>query len=301
MTIPRNQADLEALIRDGIEESASLEYKSGQALGRGEKEKQELTKDVSAFANAGGGVLIYGIAEAGGRDTPAKPEKIYPVDSSKFSKEWLDQMIGQIRPPVPGLEILSIYVGPLATDHAYVVIVPQGSTAHQALDHRYYRRRNFQSTSMEDYEIRDVMGRTIYPTLDASFQVKLDSFNDYEGRLAIRLQNVGTVMARHYSVELQLPLDDHNGRTLEPENAIIHGFDGEELSYISIRYTNDGGTPLFPGDEKVFKQALGHEDHGLEWEHLAPSIRTAKIIVYADNMPRLELVKDFRAAYSDWV
>jgi len=53
---------LDGLIAGKVEESSSLEYKAAAALDRGDDRKKiELTKDVSAFANAGGGVLIYGI------------------------------------------------------------------------------------------------------------------------------------------------------------------------------------------------------------------------------------------------
>ena len=46
---------------------------------------------------------------------------------------------------------------------AYVVqIAPATSRApHQANDHRYYKRFNFESTPMEDYEVRDLMRRSL--------------------------------------------------------------------------------------------------------------------------------------------
>ena len=54
---------IQQLIRDSVEESLSIEYKSAGALGKSDTKKTEITKDVSAFANSTGGVLIYGIAE----------------------------------------------------------------------------------------------------------------------------------------------------------------------------------------------------------------------------------------------
>ena len=46
---------------------------------------------------------------------------------------------------------------------AYVVqIAPATSRApHQANDYRYYKRLNFESTPMEDYEVRDLMRRSL--------------------------------------------------------------------------------------------------------------------------------------------
>jgi hypothetical protein len=46
---------------------------------------------------------------------------------------------------------------------AYVVQIAQASSRapHQANDYRYYKRFNFESTPMEDYEVRDLMRRSI--------------------------------------------------------------------------------------------------------------------------------------------
>jgi hypothetical protein len=46
---------------------------------------------------------------------------------------------------------------------AYVLEISQATSRapHQAFDHRYYKRFNFESTPMEDYEVRDLMRRSI--------------------------------------------------------------------------------------------------------------------------------------------
>jgi len=78
-----------------------------------------------------------------------------------------------IQPKIPGVIIhpVPLSIGP---DHvAYVVEVPQGATAHQASDRRYYRRHNFKSEPMEDYEIRDVMDRDQHPQIDVDIALEL--------------------------------------------------------------------------------------------------------------------------------
>ncbi len=57
------EADLTRLISQQEEESLTLEYKRSDSLGREDREKNEMAKDVSAHANSDGGVLIYGIEE----------------------------------------------------------------------------------------------------------------------------------------------------------------------------------------------------------------------------------------------
>jgi hypothetical protein len=50
-----------------------------------------------------------------------------------------------------------------ANQVAYAVDVPQATSRapHQSKDHRYYKRSNFESKPMEDYEVRDAMRRSI--------------------------------------------------------------------------------------------------------------------------------------------
>ena len=56
---------LDQMIADKVEESLAVEYKRADALAKTDGKKADITKDVSAFANSSGGVLIYGIAEPG--------------------------------------------------------------------------------------------------------------------------------------------------------------------------------------------------------------------------------------------
>ena len=49
---------------------------------------------------------------------------------------------------------------------AYVVNIPQSTTAHQASDRRYYKRQNFKAEPMDDYEVRGTLNRAKNPILD---------------------------------------------------------------------------------------------------------------------------------------
>src|ERR1700737_1851769 len=161
-----NLERIEQLIRDNVEESLSLEYKGAGALGKSDTKKAEIVRDISAFANSSGGVLIYGVAEFQQRENRHRPEKIDPVNREEYSKEWIEQIIQSIQPRIDG-----IVIEPVNIDNAsvcYVVTIPQSHTAHQARDHVYYRRHNFNVLPMEDYELRDVMNRRKRPKVRAS-------------------------------------------------------------------------------------------------------------------------------------
>lgn len=156
-----DESDLLALIRDEVQESLSLDYKRSAGLGKNDKERNDLSKDVSAFANSEGGMLIYGIQE--NCHVPTAID--VGVDRTQLTKEWLESVIKtNIHPTVDRLLIRQISLpskGPNAV--AYVLEIGQATSRapHQAFDHRYYKRFNFESTPMEDYEVRDLMRRSI--------------------------------------------------------------------------------------------------------------------------------------------
>jgi Schlafen, AlbA_2 len=151
--------DLQRLVDDEIQESLTLDYKASPALARDDKQRDELCKDVSAFANSAGGQIIYGIEEK-----DSKPIKV--DDGSDLSREWIERVIdSRVQPRLDGLVITPVPVG--SGRHAYVLTIPQasGRAPHQAPDKKYYKRQNFQSVPMEDYEIRDALRRATTPEL----------------------------------------------------------------------------------------------------------------------------------------
>jgi hypothetical protein len=151
--------DLQRLVDEEIQESLTLDYKASPALARADKPRDEMCKDVSAFANSAGGQIIYGIVEK-----DRKPVKV--DDGSDLSREWIEQVINSnVQPRLDGLVITPVPVG--SGRHAYVLTIPQasGRAPHQAPDKKYYKRQNFQSVPMEDYEIRDALRRATTPEL----------------------------------------------------------------------------------------------------------------------------------------
>src|SRR5690606_2763486 len=124
------------------------------------------------FANSAGGVIIYGITEFNDPKRKYLPEKISPINRNEFPKEWLEQVINSnIFPKVNGIKIHPIAIGGSEGSNViYVVEIPQSDTAHQAKDKRYYRRYNFESVAMDDYEIKDIINRTNKTDIKIAFE-----------------------------------------------------------------------------------------------------------------------------------
>ena len=162
------EQDLLDLIEVRVQESVELDYKQCDALQKSDGKKNEISKDVSAFANSAGGIIVYGMKEDG--HIPTDIDCGY--DPNDVSKEWLEQVINsRIQRRIDGIRVNQVVLATVAPGKvAYVVVVPQSNRApHQAADKRFYKRFNFESVPMEEYEIRDVAARSSTPDLDIDF------------------------------------------------------------------------------------------------------------------------------------
>ena len=166
------EKDLLRLIDDEVQESINLDYKRSAALAKSSKEKDDIGKDVSAFANSAGGTLVYGVME-NNKFPPIPTGLDEGCDPNVITREWLDQIISAVQPHIEGVRIKQI---PLSDTRmgkvAYVVYVPQSARSpHQAPDYRYYKRYEYRSVPMEDYEVRDVGRRFETPDLWIGFDL----------------------------------------------------------------------------------------------------------------------------------
>ncbi len=105
------KADIDALVADAVQEGRTLDYKA-QLPGNRDEDKREFLADVSSFANAAGGDIVFGVAEqkdADGRNTGV------PTDAHGLScnpdQECLrmESLIRDgIQPRLPGVQVTAI-------------------------------------------------------------------------------------------------------------------------------------------------------------------------------------------------
>jgi hypothetical protein len=152
--------DIESLVTNSIREGKTIEYKQ-ELIGGKDAEKKEFLADVSSFANASGGDIIFGVAES--RDADGKPtgipEAITPLPGLNADKEILrlEQMIrGNIDPKIPGLASRAIdghQDGPLI-----LIRIPQSWSAPHMITFnaspRFYTRRSNGKSPLDLPEIR---------------------------------------------------------------------------------------------------------------------------------------------------
>src|SRR5262245_35068467 len=191
--------------------------------------------------------FIYGIAKPGGL-----PQALDGLNPATISKEWLEQVIhGRIQPR------LEVHINPISlrTQHpsrvAYVVTIAQGRTAHQASDHKYYKRHNFHSVPMEDHEIRDMMARSRHPIIEPVFTFRENSKKELE--LGIVLRNIGTMRARDIKIVVALPQGMFSSQYSQFAVGTTH-IDGKNYSSYSFQKSD---AVIFPDDEAPLTDTIG--------------------------------------------
>lgn len=267
---------LNSLIENKVEENLNLDYKAAPSLDKQNNKTTEISKDVSALANSDGGILIYGIKE----DNVNKhlPERIDPINRKDFTKEWLEQIIqDKIRPRISDFKIHPIEIN--NDQVVYIVEVEKSNTAHQAFDKKYYKRFNFQSTAMYDYEIRDILNRTKNPEIELDFKLK-----NSHSTLIVYAVNVGRVLAKYLNVDFKIPKQIIKGNEYSPlkqifmetynlDNTIRDILDVEfkGLMQVSEKYGPSRYEPILPNRRlKLIEIDLGNypfdNENYLEWE-----------------------------------
>lgn len=145
-----NLESINNLINEKIKESLNLDYKRELD----EHNNNEIAKDISAFANASGGKIIYGISEKDGL-----PSSINWIESKGVKEKIEDIILNHIQPELKGYEIYSIENPDNHSQAIFIVEIPESSDAPHMANHRYYIRRNFKSEYMEDSEVKNAIFR----------------------------------------------------------------------------------------------------------------------------------------------
>jgi Putative DNA-binding domain len=155
----------------------------------------ELAKQLSAFANTGGGKIIYGIRDDGTTDGG-----VSTAIKKGGTKEWLErQLPGLTEYEIVGANVFE--VGPsnsqsqiLTGKALYIVDVPDSDRApHQSRrDWKYYIRLGSQSQPAPHKLIEDIRNRQKYPRLDCEialerFDTERSPHNTYEVKLRLRI------------------------------------------------------------------------------------------------------------------
>ena len=257
------EEDIQKYIDDEIDEHQTLEFKSAGAFIKSppdirKKKIDEITKDVSAMANADGGILIYGIHEHQDPKRKSTAGYIDWIDRSEFSPEWLQQIINQIRPELK-VKIHVVKNGSDPNKVVYVVDIPKATTAHQSNHHVYYKRVNTCTNKMEHYEIEDVMNRSQGIDIDIYFY--FEPFDNYY-RLISVIENTGSVLINRLKIRTYFP------KLIEirkySNSGLLNDFPSPFTDMnVYVMKVKNAGEAIFPEDQTVIRNGLNFSPNDL--------------------------------------
>lgn len=178
----RNWADVERLVSSGEPETVVLEFKGSLT-----DDVHEIRRDACAMANAGGGVIVYGI-----QDAEDRAAGFAPIDSKRVSDRLRETLAKKVEPP------LRYETVPLCaldeTGREVVVLRVQGHGQIHAVEIspgrlEFWQRRDTSKREMNYGQIKRGLGFDYQDSNDGFFQQQIDALAAWELRsLATRIK-----------------------------------------------------------------------------------------------------------------
>lgn len=242
-----NENVIIALIRDGVKESIALDYKRCDSLANTDGKKKEISKDISAFANSAGGTVVYGIIE--NNHLPGEIDIGY--DPNEISREWLEQVINsRIQRRIDGIRINQIELsGDKLGKVIYAVYIPQSNRApHMADNNRFYKRFNFQSVPMEEYEVRDVSRRFEMPDLKIQFSLEENTLLFENGKDCSKPISLYCIISNESSMPAEYVVIDIiiDNRLISTSTEFTKS-DNISYTHLSMNWSIPGKMPIWEG------------------------------------------------------
>jgi len=150
-----DELNLRSFLEAGIEEGLYLDYKQNISIAK-PSEKREFLKDLTAFANAHGGMILIGAKQPS--PTQSVDEQLIDVPDAEKLAQALERLASSsVDPRIPGLRIRTI---PYAKSGSCIgVYVPPSLSRPHMVQHEghraFYIRHSESSFPMSTHEIRE--------------------------------------------------------------------------------------------------------------------------------------------------
>jgi hypothetical protein len=167
MTLPNDllavtQAHIEQLVTDQTREGPHLDFKRDLPTAWNEAAKHEFLADATAFANSGGGDLIFGIDEDGQAQASAVIPQVIP-NADQETRRLQDFLLNLAEPRLPGVKVHAVQVSIAGAD-GYVVVVriPQSWAGPHRVrtNQHFFVREGLRKRQLDIPEIRSLFLRT---------------------------------------------------------------------------------------------------------------------------------------------
>jgi hypothetical protein len=242
-------SDVLLLIENETEESIHLDFKEANALDKSDGKKKDISKDVTSFANSDGGIIIYGIKEQN-----HKAHSLSYIDGNTYTKEWLEQLINStIQRRIPDIAIFPIRHDNKIEQTIYLVKIPKSLDApHLSKDKRFYKRFNFESVPMEEYEIRQLYGRKLKSKLVlGGWSIgRTDKDDEDDEKMTFKFEvsviNDGDVMEKDYKVNVYF--NNFNKHLNISWNTNTPNYDYTWFEQGRVKVSSHSPAPVYPNE-----------------------------------------------------
>jgi Putative DNA-binding domain len=287
---------------------------------------RELSKQISAFANSGGGVIVFGIENPkSGQPLKVDTEGGVSLNLQKGTREWLEDVIPNLVDfPISKVNVYELTAkeneaSQIKPDKAIIIVdIPSSEQApHQASDNLYYARVGGKSRPINHRFVMDIIGRAKHPKLimDVSlFRAGESKTYRYGGSKKLEIEcyckNNGSIYANYVNGWIYIPLSiinrNRNKKVIDEKEYSSFYFENIHKDIVGAQKTyreiNLGGQKMpMSGEEPLYVtrfdpvlprlrfQAVSEELKFKEIEDLEDLLEE-KISwsIYADNAPEVK-------------
>ncbi|WP_336882848.1 ATP-binding protein [Rhodococcus globerulus] len=134
------EASVRSWVKGLSEESGLLEFKAAAAFGANRRDRkpngwtqmQERAKDVAAFANSRGGLIVLGVNDVAASSSDSEEGRLQPLDPDRIDAaiEQYRKDVSAYAQPIP---LFGLFTVPAANGGLYVVVVvpPSAQAPHR--------------------------------------------------------------------------------------------------------------------------------------------------------------------------
>ena len=195
------EVDFRRLVAEGCEEDLYLEFKQKEDRSNGkltDGDKRTFSRALSGFANADGGVLVFGVAtkKVEGIDRATRLKPINAPD--EFRSRLLDSIPSATQPVVAGVRAATV-CAESGAGYVKCYIPSSDQPPHRSMraEREYWRRVTAGFVRMEHYELADAIGRRLRPVLRLYLELKPSEEDPGCDELHFEFLNEGRGVARH--------------------------------------------------------------------------------------------------------
>lgn len=204
-----NLAMIDEFIARQQEEHLHLDFKQAESSMTKPDDKKNLAKALSGFANADGGVIVWGVDASPNTDGIDCAHTKNPIKQLSQFVSRLSELTGAaVNPLVDGVVHKRLDSGN-GSGFAVTYVPASDSVPHMAKlgEDRYYKRSGSRFARMEHFDLEDMFGRRQRPVLTVGFHLfySITDSNNYHIQIVLSIKNSGRGSAKNPYLKITAP------------------------------------------------------------------------------------------------